>query len=350
MPTTKSDFYRNKKIVVTGAAGTVGKELVRQLLDAGCDEVRALDNAETNLFFVEQEFQNSRLQCFLCDICNQEHISHFFEGADYVFHVAAYKHVPACERHPDIAVQNNILGVQSIISAARSCGVRRVLFTSSDKAVNPTNVMGTSKLMGERLFTAANVLNTQDSQTIYASTRFGNVAGSSGSVVQIFEDQIRKGAPITITHNEMTRFMMTLEESVSLVRESLAIAKGGEVFVTKMPVIRIIDLARGMIELLAPVYGRDPKDIPIKVVGIRPGEKLYEELTTDEELARTVEMEKMFVVLPAFRNIYKKIDYEIYDREGKPADRVYNSAIEKVQDYEQVVAFLERLGVGSGHH
>ena len=339
------DFYRNKTIAVTGAAGTVGKEIVRQLLQAGCKEVRALDNAETPLFYIEHEFDHPDLHCFLSDICNKNHMRRFFDGIDYVFHVAAYKHVPACERHPDTAVENNILGVQSVIAAARQCGVKRVLFTSSDKAVNPTNVMGTTKLMGERLFTAANALNTKDYNTIYASTRFGNVAGSSGSVIQLFEKQIREGGPVILTHSEMTRFMMTLEGSVRLVRESLAISKGGEVFVTKMPVIRIVDIARGMIELLAPVYGHNPNNIRIEEVGTRPGEKLYEELTTDEEQARTYEIDKMFVVLPAFRNIYQQIDYSDYETLGKPADKVYNSAIEQVEDYASVLAFLKEMGI-----
>ena len=263
------------------------------------------------------------------------------------FHVAAYKHVPACERHPRIAVENNIIGVQNVITAARDCNVKKVLFTSSDKAVNPTNVMGTSKLMGERLMTAANAISRRrDMDTIFASTRFGNVAGSSGSVIQIFDQQIQQGKPITLTDAGMTRFMMTLEESVQLVLDSLEISCGGEVFVTKMPVFKISDLAEVLVEELAPRYGHDPKDIEIKEIGIRPGEKLYEELTTDEEIQRTLEIDKMFIVLPAFRNIYKRIDYEAHHNTGKKASQVYNSADPKmISGKEDVRAFLRELNV-----
>ena len=340
-----NSYYKDKRVAVTGAAGTVGKEIVQQLLQADAAEVLALDNAETPLFFVEQEFNNPRLQCFLANIQDLQHLNRLFENIDYVFHVAAYKHVPACERHPRVAVENNIIGVQNVITAARDCKVKKVLFTSSDKAVNPTNVMGTSKLMGERLMTAANAISRGDHDTIFASTRFGNVAGSSGSVIQIFDSQIKQGKPITLTDSGMTRFMMTLEESVQLVLESLQISCGGEVFVTKMPVFKISDLAEVLVDELAPRYGFKPQDIEIKEVGIRPGEKLYEELTTDEEIQRTLEIDKMFIVLPAFRNIYKRIDYENHHNTGKKASHVYNSADAEIAGKEEVKTFLRELNM-----
>lgn len=337
-------YFKDKRLAVTGAAGTVGWELVRQLLEGGAAEIRALDHSETNLWALESAFANRTLNCLLADIQNVDHLRRFFEGIDFVFHVAAYKHVPLCEMHPRAAVETNILGVQNVITAARDANVARVLFTSSDKAVNPTNVMGTSKLMGERLMTAANALDG-DKAPLFASTRFGNVAGSSGSVIKIFEQQIRSGSPITLTDRAMTRFMMTLEESVRLVIDSLRLACGGEVFVTKMPVVRIADLAEVMIEELAPVHGFNPQAIQIEEIGSRPGEKLYEELTTEEELQRTLEIDELFIVLPAWRNIYQGVDFTPHEERGQPAARVYNSNIEQPIDKEDVRTFFRQLGL-----
>lgn len=340
-------YFRSKRVAVTGAAGTVGKELVRQLIDGGAGEIRALDHSETNLWALEMEHDCPQLNCQLADVQNLMHLRQFFEGIDFVFHVAAYKHVPLCEKHPRSAVETNIIGVQNVVTAARDNGVDRVLFTSSDKAVNPTNVMGTSKLMGERLMTAANAFTQGNGrgETIFASTRFGNVAGSSGSVINIFRDQIRKGQPITVTDPDMTRFMMTLEKSVKLVIDSLWLAISGEVFVTKMPVVRIGDLAEVMVEEMAPLYGRNPKDVEIKILGARPGEKLYEELTTDEEIKRTLEIDELFVVLPAWRNIYRGIDFGPHERRGRPASKVYNSDLEPSISKEEVRMFLHEMGL-----
>jgi FlaA1/EpsC-like NDP-sugar epimerase len=338
-------YFKNKRVAVTGAAGTVGSELVRQLLAGGAEEVCALDHSETALWSLEAHHDCPQLTCLLADVQNLEHLRNFFEGIDYVFHVAAYKHVPLCEKHPRAAVETNIIGVQNVITAARDNGVDRVLFTSSDKAVNPTNVMGTTKLMGERLITAANTMGSKGRRTIFASTRFGNVAGSSGSVIPIFQNQIKNGRPITLTDAKMTRFMMTLEESVRLVIESLRIAVGGEVFVTKMPVIRIVDLAEVMRDELAPAYGRTPQSIEIRITGSRPGEKLYEELTTDEEIKRTVETTAMFVVLPAWRDLYSDIDFSKYAVEGTPITKVYNSDLEPAISRAEVATFLKELGV-----
>ncbi|KKL14060.1 hypothetical protein LCGC14_2519550, partial [marine sediment metagenome] len=206
-----------------------------------------------------------------------------------------------------------------------------VLFTSSDKAVNPTNVMGTSKLMGERLISAANILG-RDGRTVFASTRFGNVIGSRGSVVPLFIKQIRAGGPVTITDDRMTRFIMTVEEAARLVLESLSLAKGGEVFVTKMPVVRIRDLADVMVNILGPRFGYDPSSIGFETIGAKPGEKLYEELISDEERTRSVELESMFVVTPAFRSIYTDIEYNYPGMLSEVVDMSYVSSNEACMD------------------
>ena len=241
-------------------------------------------------------------------------------------------------------MQTNILGVQNVISAATANGVQKVIFTSSDKAVNPTNVMGTSKLMGERLMTAANS-NKRGQGPVFASTRFGNVLGSNGSVIPIFHGQIAKGGPITLTDREMSRFVMSIAESVRLVLDSAALARGGEVFITKMPTIRIIDLAKAMIEELAPYYGHDPSRIEITEIGAKPGEKLYEELMNHEETRRSIELERYFAVLPAFRGIYNDIDYSYPDTVSSEVTNPYVSADEPPLPIAELRLFLRENGL-----
>jgi FlaA1/EpsC-like NDP-sugar epimerase len=304
--------FKNKRILVTGSCGTIGSELVGQLLGGGKynpAEVIGLDNNESALFFLDQQYlQDDRAHFYLADMRDLQELRSKMKGIDIVFHAAAFKHVILCERSPEQAVSTNILGVQNVVAAAGECGVEKVIFTSSDKAVNPTNVMGTSKLMGERLMTAANSTK-RGNGPIFASTRFGNVLGSSGSVIPIFHNQIARGGPITLTHPDMTRFVMSIKEAVRLVIDSADLARGGEVFITKMPVVRIADLARAMIEELAPVYGHDPGKIEVREIGVKPGEKLYEELMSLEETRRAVELSLYFSVLPAFRGIYDDIAY-----------------------------------------
>jgi len=337
----RENFFDGARVVVTGAAGTVGRELVRQLLGVDVGELRALDNNENGLFFLEQEYRDDkRFHAFLCDVREYDKLSRMFEGMTAVFHAAALKHVPSCERSPTEAVRTNILGVENVFRAALAKSVGKVLFTSSDKAVNPTNVMGTSKLMGERLITAANALTTGGNGPVFASTRFGNVAGSAGSVIPLFCEQIREGRDLTLTHNDMTRFVMTLHEAVRLVMESMALARGGEVFVTKMPVARIRDLAVAVRDIVAPVCSRSPADVAIVETGPRPGEKFYEELISEEEIRRTYEIRSMFVVLPAFRNIYDDIDYEYPGIHLEPIAHVYNSSAESVMGESELREFL----------
>jgi FlaA1/EpsC-like NDP-sugar epimerase len=331
-----------KRVLITGACGTVGRELIRQLLEQHQpDELIALDNNESELFALEQQFaEYDQANFFLADVRDRDRLNNKMEGIDWVFHTAAFKHVRQCERSPFEAVQTNILGVQNIIYAAIENNVERVIFTSSDKAVNPTNVMGTSKLMGERLITAANS-NLRGDGPIFTSTRFGNVLGSRGSVIPIFRDQIQRGGPVTLTDPEMTRFIMSIEEAVQLVIDSGILCRGGEVFVTKMPAIRIQDLAEVMVEKLAPVYGHRDGDIEIKIIGHQPGEKLYEELLNMEETRRSWELERYFVVLPAFREIYRDIAFEYPDTASKEVTSAYHSGAQTLLSKAQLVKFLQ---------
>jgi FlaA1/EpsC-like NDP-sugar epimerase len=335
-----NESFKNKRVLVTGACGTVGSELTRKLLEEyGAAELIGIDNNESELFFLEQRFLERPAHFFLGDIRDARKLVRKMAGVDVVFHTAAFKHVILCERSPFEAVQTNILGIQNVINAASEAKVDRVIFTSSDKAVNPTNVMGTSKLMGERLMTAANS-NKRGNGPVFASTRFGNVLGSRGSVIPIFREQIRKGGPVTLTDPEMTRFIMNISEAVRLVIDSALLARGGEVFVTKMPVIRIVDLAQVMIEELAAKYGHDPSGIEIKTIGTKPGEKQYEELMTLEEVRRTVELPRHFAVRPAFSSLYGNIVYGYPEVVNEKVEKPYHSANEQPLSREELRDFL----------
>ena len=336
-------LFDNKRILVTGACGTIGSELIKQLLKSNHYnplEVIGIDNNEGQLFFLDQQYlADPRATFFLADIRDRDDLSRKMCGIDFVFHTAAFKHVILCERSPEQAVLTNIHGVQNVISAAIQNNVYKVIFTSSDKAVNPTSVMGTSKLMGERLMTAANS-NKIGSGPIFASTRFGNVLGSRGSVIPIFHKQISNGSPVTLTDPRMTRFVMSITDAVNLVIKSAELAKGGEVFITKMPVIRIIDLATTMIYELSARYNFDPNIIEILEIGTKPGEKLYEELLSMEETRRSMELSDFFVVLPAFRGIYNKIEY-IYDNLiSSTLEKPYISSEEQPLSSEAILKIL----------
>jgi FlaA1/EpsC-like NDP-sugar epimerase len=338
-------FLKGKKILVTGVCGTVGRELTRQIISGEYgepEEFVGIDNNESELFAVEQEFGGKQAHFYLRDLRTFSGLREVCSGIDVIFHAAALKHVGICEKSPSEAVATNIDGLQNLIKAAKRCKVRRFIFTSSDKAVNPTNVMGTSKLMGERLVTAANN-SRENERTIFASTRFGNVLGSRGSVVPIFRRQILAGDDITVTSFDMTRFIMTIEEAAKLVIESSECARGGEVFITKMPVVRIEDLAVVMRDVLSEKHGLEHNSDLVEI-GVKPGEKMYEELMSAEETTRALETEDFFVVLPAFRDMYPA-NYK-YDRTVKDSElRPYNSSEEPVFSREQLRDYLLRHGI-----
>ena len=340
--------FKNCSVLVTGAAGTVGSELTRQLLTNeafGVKELIALDNNESGLFFGAQEYlDDPRAQFYLNDIRDLDALSQRMKGVDYVFHAAALKHVILSERAPDQALQTNAIGVQNVIQAAYTNDVKSVTFTSSDKAVNPTNVMGASKLLGERLITAANN-NKRNRRTIFSSTRFGNVLGSSGSVVPIFEAQISEGGPVTLTDRRMSRFVMSIEQAVSLVIKSAEVAKGGEVFVTKMPAVMIEDLAKALILEVAPIYGHDPSAIEICEIGVKPGEKLFEELINSEEVRRAVELDNYFSVLPAFSNELEKTQYNYENLTKTFIEKPFTSENEQQLSVEEIRAMLRQYGL-----
>ena len=286
---------KGSKILVTGCCGTVGSNLIKKILnEIKKVKVIGIDNNESSLFFLNEKYKsNKNVNFVLCDIKNYNSVENTMTGVDVVFHCAAYKHVHLCEKNPDEAIATNIGGLQNLIDISKKKDVKTFVFTSSDKAVNPTNVMGSTKLMGERLISAAALTSLK---TKFISTRFGNVLGSNGSVVEIFKKQLVNNDQLTITDFKMTRFVMTVDDAVDLVLKSSFLAVAGEVYVTKMPVIKIMDLAEAMIEIF---HGKKSKT-KIKEIGYKPGEKLYEELTTSEETRRAFEMKEYYCVIPAF--------------------------------------------------
>ncbi|MCX6276694.1 MAG: nucleoside-diphosphate sugar epimerase/dehydratase [Bacteroidetes bacterium] len=272
-----------KTILVTGAAGSIGSELVRQLVRFAPRKLILIDQAETPLHYLELEShelrQGALTEFILCDIANLVRMRRIFEKyrPDLVYHAAAYKHVPMMENNPVEAVLTNIRGTRLIADLSVKFGVGKFIMISTDKAVNPTNVMGASKRIAEIYTQAMN----QENSTRFITTRFGNVLGSNGSVIPLFKSQIEKGGPVTITHPEVTRFFMTIPEACQLVLEAGAYGKGGEIFIFDMgKPVKIIDLATKMIQLSGLTPG---KDILIRFIGLRPGEKLYEELLNVEE-------------------------------------------------------------------
>ncbi len=295
---------KNKVVLVTGASGTVGRKLIEGLLDESPKLIYAVDHSEQGVFELENIYNRSIVPVIplVADVRDKNRMFHLISEVDVVLHGAAIKHVPIAERAPFDAVSTNIIGLQNILNAALHHNIDRVLFMSSDKAANPTNVMGSTKLLGEKMTSALMNTSLESKKTVFFSTRFGNVVGSNGSVVNLFTDQILNGGPLTITSGEMTRFVMGIDEAVTLLIDSLKIAEGGEVYVMKMPSVRILDLAKAMIDH----YGKEFSlpEIKIEHIGQRPGEKMYEELVTEEEVRRTTDEGDFFVIRPAFDRVF----------------------------------------------
>ena len=278
-----SKELNHKVILVTGAAGSIGSGIVEQIAQYQPERIILFDQAESALYDLQNQlyinFPELNFTVIIGDICNKERLEHLFTvyKPQYIFHAAAYKHVPLMEENPSEAVSTNVRGTKQLVDIALEYKVEKFIMISTDKAVNPTNVMGASKRIAEIYAQSKSGLGTK-----FITTRFGNVLGSNGSVIPLFQRQIDNGGPITVTDPKVTRFFMTIPEACQLVLEASSMGEGGEIFVFDMgESVKIIDLAKKMIQLSGLELG---KDIEIKYTGLRPGEKLYEEVLSDEEL------------------------------------------------------------------
>jgi FlaA1/EpsC-like NDP-sugar epimerase len=326
-------------VLVTGGSGTIGARLVEKLLEAEAAVVRVFGRDETKQFYQRQQLGGRRDVRFLVgDIRDRDRLLRATEGIDVVFHCAALKHVESSEYNPFEATQTNIIGTQNVIDACLAAGVEMMILTSSDKAANPTSVMGASKLVAEKLVTAANNYRGTH-ETTFASVRFGNVLGSRGSALELFARQVEAGGPVTVTDLSMTRFVMTTDRAVELALKAARLARGGEVFVFKMPVATLADLVAATIDVVALRTGQDPASIAMTSIGSRPGEKAYEELMTDEESTRARDIGEMYAVLPAIEYHGDVLAaYEDAPRSPSGAYRSDTSAPMVASDVRAVVA------------
>ena len=286
--TTIAKFVKDKTVLITGAGGSIGSEIVRQCKNFGAKELLLLDHSEYNLYQIGEEIKEAKL--YLKSVVNKEALEAIFHNnpIDIVIHAAAYKHVPICEANIESAIINNVLGTKNVIDCAIEAKVAKIVIISTDKAVRPTNVMGTTKRITELY-----AQNVEAKSSEIVAVRFGNVLGSSGSVIPKFKRQIEAGGPVTVTHPEITRYFMMIPEACQLVLQAASIAKGGELFILDMgEPIKIVDLARQMIRL----YNKE-SEIDIVFSGLRPGEKLYEELLIDDSEKKT-EYDSIFIANP----------------------------------------------------
>ena len=339
------DFLQNKNILITGGTGSLGRELVREILKHNPKVVRVFDVDETEQFEFHHELKEheDNVRFLLGDVRDRERLIRAAEDVDITFHTAALKHVMACEYNPFEAVKTNILGMQNVIDVAIDNNVSKIIFTSSDKAVNPSNTMGATKLLAEKLVTSANFYKG-DRDCVFSSVRFGNVMGSRGSVIPLFKQQIKAGGPLTITDPTMTRFMMSMSQAVELVLKSIDMAQGGEVFIFKMPTVNISDLAEVLIEGVAPRYDYKVSDVGVDIIGSKPGEKMYEELMTEDEAVRSLERDDMFIILPEIEDELTKIDKSAYNATPiRSKDYVSKDAMPITKD--EIRAILKNDGI-----
>lgn len=317
------DFINDKVILITGAGGSIGSELCRQIIKFNPKKMIMLDIYENNIYNIQMElvrkYKNPPIEVLIDSIRDKERMESVFEKyrPEIVFHAAAHKHVPLMEDSPISAVKNNVFGTLNILKCSDKYNVKKFVNISTDKAVNPTSVMGCTKRICEIMIQTMNV----ESKTDFVAVRFGNVLGSNGSVIPLFKEQIKNGGPVTVTHPDIIRYFMTIPEACQLVMQAGAIAKGGEIFILDMgEPVRIVDLAEKLIELSGFIPNQD---IKIEFTGLRPGEKLYEELILDLDNSTKTEFEKIFIEKPVIHD-KKKLEDGLNKLKGDLNQKDYN--------------------------
>jgi UDP-glucose 4-epimerase len=329
-------MFKDKVVLVTGGTGSFGHAVVNRFLRTDCAEIRIFSRDEKKQEDMRLALRSDRVKFYIGDVRDYESTYEACRGVDYVFHAAALKQVPSCEFYPMEALRTNVLGAENLMRAALATGVRRCVVLSTDKAVYPINAMGISKAMMEKVMVAKSRLSDAR-HTVLCATRYGNVMGSRGSVIPLFIQQIREAKPLTVTDPAMTRFLMSLEESVGLVLYAMEHAQPGDIFVQKAPACTLADLAAALRELLG-------GDNEIRIIGTRHGEKLYESLVSREEMARAVDLGRFFRIPADSRDL----NYDRYFVEGQTSVSQiedYTSHSTERLDREQVKGLLRMLDI-----
>lgn len=333
-----------QNVLLTGGCGSVGRHLIPKFLGQDPRVLRILDNSETGLARLKSEIRDDRCRYLAGDVRDKDRLRRAMEDIDVVVHTAAMKHVDVCEYNPFEAVKTNVMGLQNVVDTAIDSGVERLVFTSSDKAVNPANTMGTTKLLGEKLVTAGNKYKGEEEIRL-GSVRFGNIVNSSRSVIPVFTEQIQSGGPVTLTDERMTRFFLTYSDVFDLITQALEHVRSGEVFVYKMPAIKIEDLAEAMIEVLAPQAGYDPSEIEIEITGRRPGETFHEEIMTRRESSLAYENETLYSIPSETTNGLEG------NAEFSEPEQIYLSSADAPKlPTDEIVTLLGENGALGGHH
>ncbi len=292
-------MFSGKTLMITGGTGSFGNAVLTRFLDTAVKEIRIFSRDEKKQEDMRIALANDKVKFYIGDVRDSDSLAQAMTGVDYVFHAAALKQVPSCEFYPMEAVRTNVLGTENVLNAAIARGVSRVVVLSTDKAVYPINAMGISKAMAEKLMVAKS-RTIPAGGTVVCATRYGNVMASRGSVIPLFVDQLRAGEPLTLTDPSMTRFLMSLEDSVDLVLHAFEHAQQGDIFIQKAPASTVGDLAQALKELLG-------RDNPVKIIGTRHGEKLYESLVSREEMAKAEDMGRYYRIPADNRDLnYKK--------------------------------------------
>ncbi len=291
--------FKDKVLLITGGTGSFGNAVLKKYMESDIGEIRIFSRDEKKQDDMRHKYKSNKIRYYIGDVRDYSSISNALAGVDYVFHAAALKQVPSCEFYPIEAVKTNVLGAENVLEASIQNKVKRVIFLSTDKAVYPINAMGMSKALMEKLMVAKSRI-VHNSDTILCATRYGNVMASRGSVIPLFIDQIKSGGPITLTDPQMTRFLMHLDEAVELVMYAFKHGEQGDIFVKKAPASTIEDISTAMIELSG-------KNVKLKIIGTRHGEKLFETLVNREEMARSEELDDYFRIPADTRDLnYKK--------------------------------------------
>lgn len=332
-------MFKDKVIIITGGTGSFGKQVLKRFLSTNVSEIRIFSRDEKKQEEMRLQLNNNKLKFYIGDVRDYDSIRQAMKGVDYVFHAAALKQVPSCEFYPLEAVRTNVFGAENVMSAAIASGVQKVVVLSTDKAVYPINAMGLSKALMEK-FMVAKARMQNVGETVLCATRYGNVMASRGSVIPLFVSQLKAGKPLTVTDPNMTRFLMSLDDSVDLVLHAYEHGRQGDIFVQKAPASTIGDLAQALKEILG-------RDNPVRIIGTRHGEKLYESLVSREEMARVEDMAGYYRIPVDNRDL----NYAKYFSDGEERISVlddYTSHNTERLSVEQVKALLLKLDYMQG--